>query len=216
MRAALRGESVRSRLEHDPHRGGDWPKKLELGAGHHAGIHMREEPRLCEDELAHAGEVVDRRLASELRELLACGAIAKLRLVAEREESLVAARLGAGSRDGQNLVATHVGVLAPPRGPREGAVVADVPAEHRQRDEDLGRVGDDPHAKARSSGRSTSRARVGSSRTTGSRRAARAWAIISSAGLPKRGSNAVTSWRASAFTPPSRARTSASGRAASA
>ena len=107
---------------------------------------MGEEPGLGEDELAHAGEVLDRRLAAELGELLARGAVAELGLVPEREERLVATGLGSRARDLEHLVGAHVRALAAAGRLREGAVVADVPAELRERDEDLGRVGDQRHA----------------------------------------------------------------------
>src|SRR5439155_14589139 len=54
-----------------------------------------------------------------------------------------AAGLGAGARDGQHLVRGQVRALAAARRRSEGAVVADVAAELRQRDEDLRRVRDE-------------------------------------------------------------------------
>ena len=54
-----------------------------------------QQPGLGEDELGHARQVLDRRLASELGELLAGDPVAPLGLVAEREQRLVAARLRA-------------------------------------------------------------------------------------------------------------------------
>src|SRR5437899_1187080 len=100
-------------------------------------------PGFLEDGRGSAGEVLERRLAAERGELLARDAVAELGLVAEREERLVAAGSGAGAGDRQHLVEREVGTLAPPRGPGEGAVVADVAAERRERDEDLGRVRDE-------------------------------------------------------------------------
>jgi hypothetical protein len=88
----------------------------------------------------------DRRLAAELCELLARGPITELGLVSEREERLVAAGLGSGSRDLEHLVGPHVGALAAPRRLRERAVVADVAAELRERDEHLRRIRDQRHA----------------------------------------------------------------------
>src|SRR5262245_37477769 len=107
---------------------------------------MREEAGLGEDKLAHPGEVLDRRLAAEFGEFVARGAVAELGLVPECEERLVAARLRAGPRNLQHLVRPHVRALAAARGPGERAVVADVPAELRQRDEDLRGGGDQRHA----------------------------------------------------------------------
>ena len=43
-------EPIGGRLEHDPHRGGDRAKELELGAGHDAGIQVREQAGLVEHE----------------------------------------------------------------------------------------------------------------------------------------------------------------------
>ena len=79
----------------------------------------------------------------ELRELFARRAVAQLRLVAEREQRLLAAGRCAGARDRQHLVEREIGALALARRLREGAVVADVAAELRQRDEDLARIGDE-------------------------------------------------------------------------
>src|SRR5262249_21874955 len=113
---------------------------------HDAWIHMGQKTRLGEDELAHAGEVFDRRLATELGELLTRRAVAEFRLVPEREERLVTAGVGAGARDLEHLVRPHVGSLTAPWRLGERAVVADIPAELRQRDEDLRGVSDQRHA----------------------------------------------------------------------
>ncbi len=78
--------------------------------------------------------------AAERGELLARHAVAQLGLVAEREQRLVAAGRGAGAGDGEHLVGRHERALAAARRLGEGAVVADVAAEGRERDEDLRRV----------------------------------------------------------------------------
>ncbi len=133
-----------ARLEHDPLRRRHLAQRRELVARHHARVRVRQQPGLVEHEAAHPHEVLDRRLAAELGELLARGAVAALRLVAEREQRLAAAGRGAGARDVEHLVRGHVRTLAPARRRGERAVVADVAAELRQRDEDLRRVGDEP------------------------------------------------------------------------
>jgi len=143
VRAVALREPLGRRLEHDPHRRGDRPQRSELVAGHHAGVQMRQQTRLLEHPPRAAPEVLERRLAAELGELLARDPIARLRAVAEGEERLGAARLRARPRDGQHLVLGEVRALAAPRRPRKGAVAADVAAERRQRDEDLRRVGDE-------------------------------------------------------------------------
>src|SRR6185503_5315237 len=105
--------------------------RSELVAGHHAGVQMRQQTRLLEHPPRAAPEVLERRLAAELGELLARDPIARLRAVAEGEERLGAARLRARPRDGQHLVLGEVRALAAPRRPRKGAVAADVAAERR-------------------------------------------------------------------------------------
>ena len=74
---------------------------------------------------------------AEGRQLLARDLVAQLRLVAEGEQRFLAARGGAGARDGQHLVPRHVGALSFAGRVREGAVMADVAAELGQRNEDL-------------------------------------------------------------------------------
>ena len=143
VRAALRAEPLGSRLEHDPHRGRDGPQRLELGARHHAGVEVRQEPGLLEHEPRAALQVLERRLAAERAQLLARDLVAQLGLVAEREERLATAGGRAGARDREHLLLRHERALAAARRPRERAVAADVAAERRQRDEDLRRVGDE-------------------------------------------------------------------------
>src|SRR5262249_13183789 len=98
---------------------------------------------LVEGEPAHAHEVLDRRLAAERLELLARHAITPFGLVTEREQRLLATGLGTGASDLQYFVGSQVRAFAPPRRGRAPAVVADVAAERRERDEDLRRVRDD-------------------------------------------------------------------------
>jgi hypothetical protein len=91
----------------------------------------------------HIREELDRRLAIRGGELIPRDAVAPLGLVAEREQGLPAAGRRSGAGDLQHLVGREVRSLAPSRRMGERAVVADVPAQLRQRDEDLRRVGDD-------------------------------------------------------------------------
>jgi len=81
---------------------------------------------------------------AERLELLACRAVAQLRLVAQGEQRLVAARLGAGAGDGEDLVAGQIDPLAAARRLGEGAVVTDVAAQLGERDEDLARIRHQP------------------------------------------------------------------------
>ena len=143
VRPALLAEPLRRRLEHDPHRGGDRPQRFQLRARHDPGIEVRQQARLLEHEPRAALEVLERRLAAERAQLLARDLVAQLRLVAEREERLVAAGRRARARDREHLLLGHERALAASRRPRERAVAAHVAAERRERDEDLRRVRDE-------------------------------------------------------------------------
>ena len=136
-------EPVGCRLEHDPHRDRDLAQRGKILRRQHTGIEVREQAGLVENGLGRPRQVLERRLAAQLGKLLPGDPVAQLRLVAEREERLVAAGRRARPRDRQHLVDRHEGALAAPRRPGERAVVADVPAELRQRDEHLRRVGDE-------------------------------------------------------------------------
>src|SRR6185436_17646974 len=92
------------------------------------------------------GEVLERGREAERRELVPRRPVSPLGLVAEGEKRLTAAGALAGDGDLEHLVDVQVRALGPARRPCERAVVADVAAELRQRDEDLRAVGDDPTA----------------------------------------------------------------------
>ena len=76
-------------------------------------------------------------------ELLARRRVAQLGLVAEGEEGFVAARRQTRAGDRQHLLAREKGGPPPLRRLRECAVVTNVAAEPRERDEYLARIGDD-------------------------------------------------------------------------
>ena len=112
---------------------------------------MRKQPGLLEHPARAPGEVLERRRAPERRELVARRPVPRLGPVAEREERLGAAGRPARARDLEHLVLGEVRALAASGRPRERAVAADVAAEHRQRNEDLRRIGDErPVPRARS------------------------------------------------------------------
>ena len=148
VRAAAAREPFRRRLQHRPHRERVRAERADVVARQHAGVQVRQQARLVEHRLGGAGEVLERRRAAERGQLLARRPVPQLRLVAEREQRLAAAGGRAGAGDVQNLVERQVRALAALRRRRERAVVADVAAELRQRDEDLRRVRDEPAAAA--------------------------------------------------------------------
>ena len=142
MRHALFTEPVRGALQHDAHRGRDAAKLRKLSGRHQAGIEVRQQAGLLEYQLRHRLQIVERRFVAEFGQRLPRRAVAPFRLVAQGEQRLLAAGRCARPRNIQHLLRRHVGGFAPARRLREGAVMADVAAEMRQRDEHLARIAD--------------------------------------------------------------------------
>ena len=105
------------------------------------GLACGSRPGLAQHEARAVRQVGGRGGEAEPVELLARRPVAQLGLVAEREQRLVAAGEPPAFGDREHLLLAHVAALAAPRRPGERAVVADVAAEVRERDEDLRRVG---------------------------------------------------------------------------
>ena len=103
---------------------------------------MRQQSRLAQHERAHRLEIVDRGLVPERVQRLPGGAVAQLRLVAEREERLGAAGGRACAGDRKHLVRGKIGGLARAWPLGEGAIVADVPTKMGERNEHLARIRD--------------------------------------------------------------------------
>src|SRR3546814_987037 len=80
------------------------------------GVRVGEQAGLVEHQLAHRGEVLDRRGVAVLGQPLGGDRVAVLRALAEGEEGFVAAGLGAGPGDGQHLLRAEVGRLEACRG----------------------------------------------------------------------------------------------------
>ena len=115
------------------------PQGEQLVVVQDAGIGVRQQARLAQHEARAMRQVGRGRGEAEPVELLACRPVAQLGLVAEREQRLVAAGQPPCLGDREHLVLAHVAALAAPRRARERAVVADVAAEVRERNEDLRR-----------------------------------------------------------------------------
>ena len=103
MRAAALAQSLRGRLEHQPGRYRDRAQALEIGPAHDARIDVRQQAGGLLDPPRDLGEVVDGGGVAERRQRLAGDPVALLRLVAEREQRLVAAGLSAGLGDRDRL-----------------------------------------------------------------------------------------------------------------
>ncbi len=142
VRAAGLVEPVGERLQHHPLRRADGPEPLELGLAECPGVGVGEQSGLLEHRPARRLEVVDRRRVAVGGEPLRGDRVAVLRPLAEGEQRLVAPERGAGPGDRQHLVDRQVRVVEARGRLGERAVAAPVPAQHRERDEDLRRVGD--------------------------------------------------------------------------
>src|SRR6516225_10949658 len=79
----------------------------------------------------------------EPRQLVCGGSIAQLRLVAEREQRLLAARGLPGACNGNHFIDGKIRPLVPARWLGKRTVMADIAAKLRERYEDLARVRDD-------------------------------------------------------------------------
>jgi hypothetical protein len=73
-------------------------------------------------------------------EFIACCLIAKLRLITECKERLLATGITSGLGDLQNRLTREIGWLIGPRRMSKGAIVANISAKLGQRDEDLARI----------------------------------------------------------------------------
>ena len=143
-RPSVRRQALGQSLEHHALAGRDRAQHGQLRDVERAGVGVGEQAGLLHDEAAHGGEVVHRRGVPLRGQPFFGDGVALLGLLTQGEEGLVAAGGLSGLGDGQHLLGEEVGGGDPGRRFGEGAVAAAVPAEHGQRDEDLGRVGDPP------------------------------------------------------------------------
>ena len=143
--APLGEQPRRGGLEHHPHRRRHRLEPVELLPGHHPRVEVRQQPGLLQHPDRHRPHVVQGRVVALLVEPLPGPRPAVLGSVAEGEQRLGAAQLGAPPGDVEHLVGGEVHALAgalevPGRGD-ERAVVAPVAAQPGQWDEHLGGVG---------------------------------------------------------------------------
>ena len=103
---------------------------------------MRQQACLLEDEPSYFREIGERGFVAELAQFRPGDAIAQLRLVSEREQSLLASGRSACLRNRERLLRKQIGSLAFPRRAGESAIVADVAAQLRERNEDFSRIGE--------------------------------------------------------------------------
>ena len=137
MRTAFGAETKRQGLQHDPLRDRDGAQGVEIVIRHQSRIDVRQEARLLQDQTSYFCEIGERGFVAEFAQFRPGDAVAQFRLVPEREQSLLASGLPASLCDGEGPLRKQIRAFALPGRAGEGAIVADVTAELRERDEDL-------------------------------------------------------------------------------
>ena len=140
--AAVGLEIPAQRLDHHPLAGRHRAQGGQLVGEERPGVGVGQQAGLFHDQAAHGDQVVDGGGVPVLGQPRPRHRVALLRPLAQGEERFVAADLGPPPGHVEHLVGRHVGRVDPGRGLGERAVAAAVAAEHRQRDEDLGRESD--------------------------------------------------------------------------
>lgn len=132
-------------FQHHPHRRRHRLEPCQLGPCHHARVQVRQQSRLFQHPDRHGPHVIKRGVISTLIEPLLGLRPAVLRPIAQREQGLFATQFSAATGDVQDLVGLQVHALALcaqlARNRHERAVMALVPAQMGDRNEDLARIG---------------------------------------------------------------------------
>ncbi len=137
MRAAPLREPRRNALEHDAHGHGHGPQGCDVGRRHDSGVEVRQQSGLDVDQTGAVREILQRGREPQRAQLLARHAVAQFRLVAQREEGFVTPGTRSGTSHLEHLVGRHERARAFARRSGESAVVTDVAAQLRERDEHL-------------------------------------------------------------------------------
>src|ERR1700682_1504116 len=119
------------------------------GTGPDAGICVREQASFIQNEFAHRGEIVERARKTLFAQEFAGLGKDPFGLIAEAEESFLAACLAAPFGKREHLFRRHEVSAGLARILAEGAVAAIVAAKGGERDEDFFREGDDSSLPAR-------------------------------------------------------------------
>ena len=135
--AAALAQPLRCRLEHEPLGERDGAQRGHIGRRQMAGIEMRKQSGLVVDRARGLRQIRQGRAMSEAGKLIGGAAVAQLRLVAEREQCLLAARGMTRPRNGQRFVEGQICPLVLTRRTGKRAVMANVTAKFRQRNKNL-------------------------------------------------------------------------------
>src|SRR6516162_6505470 len=108
-----------------------------------ARIKVRKQSGLLVDRARGLREIRQGRAMSQARELIGGGSVAQLRLVAEREQRLLAACGTTRPRNGKRFVEGQIRPLVLTRRMSKRAVMTNVAAKLGQRNKNLARIRDD-------------------------------------------------------------------------
>src|SRR5262249_22228319 len=129
MGTAALAQPLRCRFEHEPLRERDDAQSGHIGRRQMAGIKVWKQSGLLVDRARGLREIRQGRAMPEASELIGGGSVAQLRLVAEREQCLLAACGTTRPRDGKRFVEGQIRPLALARRMSKRAVVTDVAAK---------------------------------------------------------------------------------------
>jgi hypothetical protein len=104
VRPAALAQPHGSRFEHETLRHGDRAQCRRIGRRQMTRVEVRQQSGLLEHGVRGLGEIGQGRAMPEAGELVGGGAVAQLRLVAEREQRLLATGCASGPCDGQHFL----------------------------------------------------------------------------------------------------------------
>ena len=115
-------------------------------------VRMREQSRFIQHQATHRDEVIDRGVVPTGREPVARFVVTRLGELTEREECFMAPNLRARGGDRSHLIGREERISEVRWSLSECAVAAPITTQLGERDEHLGRKGDDPHESSPSIG----------------------------------------------------------------
>ena len=143
MRTPFLGQPRRGGLEHDPHRRADVLEPGHVLPRHHSGVQVGQQAGVLDHLDGHGAKIVEGGRVAAGGEPLPRHRVALLGTVPQREQGLLTSLSTPGLRHGDDLLRGEEGPVELRRRFGERAVVAVIPAQHGERDENLPRVRDD-------------------------------------------------------------------------
>ena len=137
MRATTLAQSLCATLQHQPHGRRDRAELSQLAATQRARVDVGQQTRFFENAQRHCADVIDCTAITAGTEPLPGRAIAKLRFFTQSQEHLTAAGCRPFSHRGEDVIELKIQRIELGGCFGKGAVVTDIAAQLRNRDEDL-------------------------------------------------------------------------------